>query len=71
MLGTSFFALALAAAGVVQGAVPEGMRAVYITSNVDTKYVVVPKTPLKAGTTLVVFVSLLLSVLEKPLMGFG
>lgn len=65
MLGTSFFVLALAAAGFAQGAVPEGMRAVYITSNVDTKYVVVPKTPLKAGTTLVVFVSLLLDLLEN------
>jgi hypothetical protein len=33
---------------------PAGYRAVYITSKVDGKYVVVPKTPVKAGTTLVV-----------------
>jgi hypothetical protein len=51
----SVFALALAATGFSQ-VVPEGARTVYITSKVDAKFVVVPKTPVKAGTTVVVLV---------------
>ncbi|KAK0630492.1 hypothetical protein B0T17DRAFT_488911 [Bombardia bombarda] len=54
MLTTSFLALALAATGLAQVTVPEGYRKVYITSMVNTKFVVVPKTPVKSGTTLVV-----------------
>lgn len=55
MLTTSFFALTLAATGLAQ-TVPEGYKTVYITSAVDTKFVIVPKAPLppKSGGTPVV-----------------
>ncbi|KAK3373055.1 ricin B lectin domain-containing protein [Lasiosphaeria ovina] len=53
MLATSLLVLAMAAAGLSQ-TIPEGYRRVYITSMVNTKFVVVPKTPVKAGTTIVV-----------------
>ena len=51
MLTASFFALALAATGLAQA--PEGYRKVYITSLVNTKFVVVPKAA-KSGSTIVV-----------------
>ncbi|KAI0377456.1 ricin B lectin domain-containing protein [Hypomontagnella monticulosa] len=51
MLVTSFLALAFAATGFAQA--PEGYRTVYITSMVNTKFVVVPKAS-SAGSTLVV-----------------
>ncbi|KAK0667834.1 hypothetical protein QBC41DRAFT_227589 [Cercophora samala] len=56
MFSTSFLVLALAATGLGQVVVPEGYRKVYITSAVDTKFVIVPKAPLpaKAGTGVVV-----------------
>ncbi|KAI2608221.1 carbohydrate-binding module family 13 protein [Hypoxylon fragiforme] len=41
MIGQVLLALAFAATGIAQA--PEGYRTVYITSNVDTKFVVVPK----------------------------
>lgn len=50
--------LALAATGLSQVTAPEGYRTVYITSAQDTKFVVVPKAPIKNGTTLVVYVYL-------------
>jgi hypothetical protein len=53
MLTTSLLALAIAATGLAQ-TVKEGYRNVYITSMVDPKFVVVPKAPVKNGTTLVV-----------------
>ncbi|KAF2116561.1 hypothetical protein BDV96DRAFT_28684 [Lophiotrema nucula] len=53
MLATTVLALAFAAAGLAQ-TVPAGYRKVYMTSNVDTKFIVVPKTPVKNGTTTVV-----------------
>lgn len=46
--------LALAATGLAQA--PEGYRTVYITSMVNKKFVVQPKTA-NAGSTLVVYVS--------------
>ncbi|CAG8977947.1 hypothetical protein HYALB_00001827 [Hymenoscyphus albidus] len=61
MLSTSLISLVLALAATsvrfVDAVAPEGFRTVYITSNVDVKFVVVPKTPVKGGTTLVVFVN--------------
>lgn len=56
MVATSAVLLALAATvfGLPQTTVPEGYKTVYITSMVNTKFVVVPKTPVAAGTTLVV-----------------
>jgi hypothetical protein len=54
MLGISVAVLALAATGFAQVVAPAGYRTVYITSKVDTKFVVVPKAPVKAGTTVVV-----------------
>ncbi|KAK3312657.1 hypothetical protein B0H66DRAFT_504543 [Apodospora peruviana] len=63
MLTSALFtlALALAATGLALpspqttgGAVPEGYKKVIITSNVNVKFVVVAKTPVKAGSTLVV-----------------
>ncbi|KAK4199179.1 hypothetical protein QBC40DRAFT_176856 [Triangularia verruculosa] len=48
MFSTSVLVLALAATGLAQVAVPEGYRKVYITSAVDTKFVIVPKAPLPA-----------------------
>ncbi|KAF1954114.1 hypothetical protein CC80DRAFT_567911 [Byssothecium circinans] len=55
MLATSIVALALAATGFAQAVPPEGYRKVYISSMVDTKYVVVPKgAPAANGQTTVV-----------------
>ncbi|KAK4177128.1 hypothetical protein QBC36DRAFT_345704 [Triangularia setosa] len=56
MFSTSFLVLALASTGLAQVVVPEGYRKVYITSAVDTKFVIVPKAPLpaKAGAGIVV-----------------
>lgn len=51
---SSILALTFAACGLAQITAPEGYRTVYITSMVDRKYVVVPKTPVKNGTTVVV-----------------
>ncbi|KAI1103052.1 carbohydrate-binding module family 13 protein [Jackrogersella minutella] len=51
MLTTSFLMLAFAATGLSQ--VPDGYRTVYITSMVDSKFVLVPKAA-TAGSTLVV-----------------
>ncbi|OTB05232.1 carbohydrate-binding module family 13 protein [Hypoxylon sp. CI-4A] len=51
MLTTSLLALAFAATGFAQA--PEGYKTVYVTSNVDTKFVLVPKSA-TAGSTLVV-----------------
>jgi hypothetical protein len=56
MLAASFLMFALAATGFAQ--IPAGYRKVYITSLVNTKFVLVPKSPPKSGTTMVVFVSL-------------
>ena len=53
MLATSLLVLAVAATGLAQGAVPAGYKKVYITSNVNPKFVIVPKSA-KAGQTLVV-----------------
>ncbi|KAK1761014.1 ricin B lectin domain-containing protein [Echria macrotheca] len=54
MLFTSIAVLTLAATGLAQTATPPaGYRKVYITSNVNAKFVVVPKAA-KAGSTLVV-----------------
>ncbi|KAK3317703.1 hypothetical protein B0T19DRAFT_296503 [Cercophora scortea] len=53
MLTSPLLLLALAATGLAQVTIPEGYRKVYITSNVNTKFVVVPKAP-KSGSTLVV-----------------
>lgn len=53
MLGTSVLLLALAATGLAQA--PAGYRKVIITSNVNTKFVVVPKAR-TAGSTTVVYV---------------
>lgn len=54
MLAASLVLLALAATGLAQ--VPEGYRAVYITSNVNPKFVVVPKAR-TSGSTTIVYVS--------------
>lgn len=54
MLLSSLLVCAFATAGLAQ-APPEGYRAVYITSMVNTKFVVVPKAR-TSGSTLVVFV---------------
>ncbi|KAF2190660.1 carbohydrate-binding module family 13 protein [Zopfia rhizophila CBS 207.26] len=51
MLAASFLMFALAATGFAQ--VPAGYRKVYITSLVDSKFVIVPKSP-KNGSTIVV-----------------
>lgn len=55
MLAAALLMVALAATGFAQ--VPAGYRKVYITSLVNTKFVIVPKAPVKSGTTTVVFVS--------------
>lgn len=53
MLATSLLVLAFAAAtGLAQA--PTGYKTVYISSMVNAKFVVVPKAPAKAGSTLVV-----------------
>lgn len=54
MFATSLLVLAFAATGFAQA--PEGYKTVYITSMVDSKFVVVPKTA-TSGSTLVVFVT--------------
>lgn len=57
MLTSAVLTLAFAATGFAQ-LMPEGYRNVYITSMVDTKFIVVPVAPVKNGTKLVVYVSL-------------
>jgi hypothetical protein len=56
MLAQTFILLALSSLGLSQAAAapPSGYRAVYITSKVDAKFVISPKTPVKAGNTIVV-----------------
>lgn len=54
MLTSSLLILAAAATGLAQTTIPAGYKKVIITSNVNVKFVVVGKTPVKAGTTLVV-----------------
>ncbi|PVH70059.1 carbohydrate-binding module family 13 protein [Cadophora sp. DSE1049] len=56
MWTSSLFVLALAATGLAQvnTTLPAGYRKVYLTSMQDKKFVIVPKTPVKIGTTLVV-----------------
>ncbi|KAK3899881.1 hypothetical protein C8A05DRAFT_36488 [Staphylotrichum tortipilum] len=51
MLGTSFLLLTLAATGLAQA--PEGYRKVLITSNVNTKFVIVPKAATAGSTTVI------------------
>ena len=53
MIAPTFLVLAFAAVGLSQTTAPAGYRTVYITSMVDTKFVVVPKAA-KAGNTIVV-----------------
>jgi hypothetical protein len=53
MLATSIIALTLAATGIAQTKVPAGYRKVYMTSMVDAKYVVVPKSAANGQTTVV------------------
>lgn len=55
MLRTSALFLALAAMGLAQA--PEGYSTVYITSKVDTNFVIVPKERV-AGTTTIVYAPL-------------
>lgn len=52
MVAKSIFLLALATITLAQ--VPFGYRKVYITSKQDASFVVVAKSPVKAGTTTVV-----------------
>ncbi len=54
MLATSLLVLALAAVGLAD--VPAGYKAVYLTSLVNAKFVIVAKTS-TAGSAIVVFVS--------------
>ncbi|KAL2126376.1 hypothetical protein VTI74DRAFT_1090 [Chaetomium olivicolor] len=53
MLLTSVLLLPLAAVGLAQVAPPEGYRKVYITSNVNTKFVIVPEARTAGSTTTV------------------
>lgn len=53
MLGTSLVLLALAATGLAQA--PAGYSTVYLTSNVNTSFVIQPKTA-TIGSAVVVFV---------------
>jgi hypothetical protein len=53
MFTTSLLISALAAAGLAQVTIPAGYRKVYITSMVDSKYVIVPKAATN-GSTIVV-----------------
>ena len=53
MFASVLFLCALAATGGVTQAPPEGYRAVYITSMVNTKFIVVPKAR-TSGSALVV-----------------
>jgi hypothetical protein len=55
MLCTSLILLAVAATGLAQGTTPEGYRKVYISSDVNAKFVVVPKAR-TSGSTVVVYV---------------
>lgn len=66
MLTSSLFVLALAATGFAQvnTTLPAGYRKVYLTSLQDKKFVIVPKTPVKIGTTLVVYVQIFFCVLH-------
>lgn len=57
MLATTVLMLALTATGFAQA--PAGYRTVYLTSMVDKKFAIAPKTPVKSGTTIVVYVYLL------------
>jgi len=56
MLYTPLLTFALVTVGFAQVTAPAGYRKVYMTSNVNTRFVVQPKTPIQAGTTLVVYV---------------
>lgn len=53
MLTTPLVALSLAATAFAQGTIPADYRKVYITSMVDTKFVVVPKAATTGSTTVV------------------
>lgn len=53
MLCLSTLLLALAATGFAQAPAPEGYRKVYISSNVNAKFVIVPKAR-TSGSTVVV-----------------
>lgn len=55
MLATTLLLILFAATGLAQ-TLPEGYRAVYLVSNVDKTFAIAPKTPVKSGTTLVVYV---------------
>jgi len=67
MLASSIIFFALAATGLAE--VPLGYRHVYITSNVDKTFVVVPTSP-KNGSTTVVFVVLKYCFIEHTNVGF-
>jgi len=69
MLSSSLLVLALAAAGFAQTP-PAGYKTVYITSMVNAKFVVVPKTS-TAGSAIVVFVSLTLRSWRRRIMTRG
>ena len=58
MVATSAIVLALAATvfGLPQTTAPAGYKTVYITSMVNAKFVMVPKAPPAAGSTMVVYV---------------
>lgn len=64
MLTSAVLTLAFAATGFAQ-LMPEGYRNVYITSMVDTKFIVVPVAPVKNGTKLVVYVQPFRKITEK------
>ena len=53
MLATSLIALVVSATGLAQAAVPAGYNKVYLTSMVDTSFVVQAKA-LTSGSTVVV-----------------
>lgn len=57
MLGAIALAVALATAASLAQSIPAGYRTVYITSAVDNKYVVVPKSATSGGA-IVVYVHL-------------
>ena len=67
MLASSIILFTLAATGLAE--VPLGYRHVYITSNVDKTFVVVPTSP-KNGSTTVVFVVLKYCFIEHTNVGF-
>ncbi len=68
MLGTSFLLLTLAATGLAQ-APGEGYRKVIITSNVNTKFVIVPKEAKAGSTTVMYVVSKSREARRRPLTG--